>query len=142
MTDISGVDDPGVPTAALDHVALVVASLDRSTSFYTSLLGLERLERVILPGHTIQYLGSGTAVQVELIEYWEPADGVKGKADQRAIAMRHMAWNVTELARLEDLTAQLGGEVIARPVFVPELGFTSMLIHDPDGIEAELIQRA
>lgn len=141
MTKNRGVEGSLAQQVTLDHVALVVTSVESSSSFYTTLLGLEELERVTLSDHTIQYLGTGTAAKVELIEYTDSASKMVGEADQRAIAMRHLAWNVTDVASLEEWTTQQGGVVIARPVFVPELGFTSMLIRDPDGIEVELIQR-
>ena len=60
----------------LDHAALVVASLDRSTAFYSSLLGLEVRNRVELSDHTIQYLDSGTEVLLELMALISVEGGV------------------------------------------------------------------
>ncbi len=124
----------------LDHVALVVTSLDASTEFYTRLLGVERLNRVDLGDHHIQYLSSGTGVRIELIEY-VPGRAPGALSEPDAIAMRHLAWEVPDVAAAAAFAEATGGQVINPPTVVPALGFTSALIRDPDGIEVELLQR-
>lgn len=128
-------------TSRLDHVALVVTSLDSAMAFYSQLLGLEVLDRVDLGDHRIQYLSSGTHARMELIEYL-PGKAAGAPAEPDAIAMRHLAWQVEDLAGLLPRVSELGGTVLTGPNWIPSLGFHSALIRDRDGIEVELVQRA
>ena len=139
----------------LDHVALVVASLDRSAAFYSELLGLDILHQVRLSDHTLQYLASGTEVLLELIEYDEPwgavvGDGAWGAGArdawdagvQAARGAHHLAWNVADAAAVEAKVEALGGRVVATGRYVPELDFISLMAEDPDGFLVEVVQRS
>lgn len=140
----------------LDHVALVVASLDRSAAFYSELLGLDILHQVRLSDHTLQYLASGTEVLLELIEYDEPrgavvgeeprgavaGDGAWGAGVQAARGAHHLAWNVADAAAVEAKVEALGGRVVATGRYVPELDFISLMAEDPDGFLVEVVQRS
>ena len=137
----------------LDHVALVVASLDRSAAFYSELLGLDILHQVRLSDHTLQYLASGTEVLLELIEYDEPRGVVGDDAQgagardawdagvQAARGAHHLAWNVADAAAVEAKVEALGGRVVACGRYVPELDFISLMAQDPDGFLVEVVQR-
>lgn len=138
----------------LDHVALVVASLDRSAAFYSGLLGLDILHQVRLSDHTLQYLASGTEVALELIEYDKPRGdiagdkardpGVRDARDagvQEARGAHHLAWNVADAAAVEAKVEALGGRVVASGRYVPELDFISLMAEDPDGFLVEVVQR-
>ncbi len=148
----------------LDHVALVVASLDRSAAFYSELLGLDILHQVRLSDHTLQYLASGTEVLLELIEYDEPRGAVVGEEPRGAVAgdgawgagardawdagvqaargAHHLAWNVADAAAVEAKVEALGGRVVATGRYVPELDFISLMAEDPDGFLVEVVQRS
>lgn len=130
----------GSPATRLDHVALVVGSLERSTAFYTALFGLSPTGRVAMGDHRIAYLSSGTDVLLELIQY-DDSDATCTTAGPKTVALRHTAWNVSDITALPDRVARLGGVVVSQPTAVPALGFTSMLIRDADGIEVEIVQR-
>ena len=120
----------------LDHVALVVASLDRSAAFYSGLLGLDILHQVRLSDHTLQYLTSGTEVLLELIQYDEPRPHTTGEG------AHHLAWNVGDAAAVEAKVEALGGRLLASCRYVPELDFISMMAKDPDGFLVEVVQRS
>ncbi|MFT3944544.1 MAG: VOC family protein [Ancrocorticia sp.] len=149
----------------LDHVALVVASLDRSAAFYSQLLGLDILHQVRLADHTLQYLSSGSSVLLELIEYDEPRGAVGDDAGVRDVGVldvgvrdvgiqeardagvqqargdHHLAWNVADAAAVEAKVEALGGRVVATGRYVPELDFISLMAQDPDGFLVEIVQR-
>ena len=128
------------PSNHLDHAALVVDSLDRATSFYSRLLGLPVLERVTLPNHSIQYLAAGSDVRLELISYHEEVDAPQG----RRVGIpepHHLAWLVSDLEGHAPRVIALGGSIVSPPVFMPELGQTSLLIRDLDGFLIELVER-
>ena len=116
--------DASTRQVRMDHVALVVESLDR----------------VGMGDHRIQYLGSGTAVRLELIEFM-PSLEADATAGGRRIGMRHIAWEVSELAQVVARVESLGGSILTEATWVPRLGFHSALIRDTDGIEVELIHR-
>ena len=124
----------------LDHVALVVGSLDRATHFYSHLLDLEVLNRVRLSDHTIQYLSSRTGAPLELIAYDEGAAGQPLNPPSMP-ASHHLAWQVPDVEDLQHRVIELGGLVISAPVYMPELQQTSLLIRDPDGFLIELVER-
>ena len=141
MTSQPGPAAGGPPTRPhLDHVALVVDSLDRATDFYSHLLSLNVLNRVNLSDHTIQYLSSGTGPPLELIAYDDDADGQPVCAPTMP-ASHHLAWQVADVTHLQYRVIELGGTVISAPLFMPELQQTSVLIRDPDGFLVELVER-
>ena len=127
----------------LHHVALVVASLDRSRAFYTGLFGLVAEERIALSDHAIQYLTSGSSVRLELIEYQRSAVNTTENAAEKTTRKtdHHLAWQVPSVVALEPIVADLGGSVISAPNYMPELGFISMMTTDPDGFLVEVIER-
>lgn len=129
----------GEDAAVLDHAALVVTSVEWASAFYMAVLDLEVLGTVRLSDHTICYLSSGTGVRIELIEF---DDGRRptSVSDGKDIAPRHLAWSVRDLDRALSQVQVAGGNVHVGPVWVSELGFTSALIHDADGIESELVE--
>lgn len=124
----------------LDHAALVVASLDRSTAFYSALLGLDVRNRVELSDHTIQYLASGTEVLLELIAYQSGAAG-QPLSTPGLPAAHHLAWQVPDAGELLPRITALGGSIVSGPVFMPELQQTSVLFQDPDGFLIELVEK-
>lgn len=128
-----------VQPAILNHVALVVSSLDKTGYFYQRLFNLRMLNRVRMKDHCIQYLDSGTGARIELIQYDEVVPA-RILLDNHQCGFGHTAWQVNDVSSTTRLAEEIGGYIICSCVPVPELSFTSSLIRDPDGSIVELVQ--
>jgi len=141
MTEhVTGSTGDAPAPSQLDHAALVVASLDRATAFYSRLLDLTVLDRVPLSDHTIQYLAAGQGVRLELISYLEPVSAAAPRSPD-VPEPHHLAWRVADPAQYQQRALDLGAIGVSPPVCMPELGQTSLLIRDLDGYLVELVKR-
>ena len=127
--------------AGVNHVDLIVSSIERSLPFYRDLLaplGYRRVSEVEGErGETIWYLG-GAGVAVGLRE--AQADG---PVDRYRVGLHHLAFDAWSRAvvdeRAEWLTAQ-GAEIESGPEeygYVP--GYYAVFFRDPDGIKLEIV---
>jgi len=100
----------------IDHVAVVVRSIDEALPRYRELFGLEssdRVQPVAAQGVRICFLPTGPApaARLELIEPTEPESGVARFLDSRGEGLHHVCFETTslaqELARLEFAGAEL-----------------------------------
>lgn len=100
----------------IDHVAVVVRSIEESLPRYRGLFGLEPNSEVqVVPaqGVRICFLPSGPppAARLELIEPTDPESGVARFLAARGEGLHHVCFEATsvadELARLEDAGAEL-----------------------------------
>ncbi len=132
----------------VDHLDLVVSSLDDSLSFYLALLGPmgwtatgeiegERGERVV-------YLGrAGESGCVSLRGAQSPAHATP--YDRYAIGIHHLAFSATSREEVDERAAWLreqGATIESEP---REYGYTpgyyAVFLHDPDGIKLEIVHR-
>jgi predicted enzyme related to lactoylglutathione lyase len=121
----------------LNHVALVVDSLEEQTRFYTAAVGLTASRKVDMGNHVIQYLESGHQDLIELIEYHD------GRHQPHAFeqeARHHLAFSVSNIEQVAQQVVLLGGKVIASLVFAKQLGFYSIMVEDPEGFRVELVE--
>lgn len=132
----------------IDHVDLVVSSLDRSLAFYRGLLGplgwtfltKEEGER----GETIHYLwGPDWSGVLGLRE--RPSEAGGGEVDRYALGLHHLAFEapsrkaVDEAARwAEQQGAEIDGAAGERH-YTP--GYYAAFFFDPDGIKLEIVHR-
>lgn len=144
--------------AALDHVNVVVAEIERSVAFYSRLLGLAVIMDRVLDGPWFEALAGipgararcvildapGGGCRVELLRF-EAADGTPLPANSlpATIGLRHFALRVDDLdTALAVLAAEFGQE--AAPVEVPHHivrgGKRMAYVRDPDGAVVELAQ--
>ena len=100
----------------IDHVAVVVRSIDEALPRYRELFGLESsdgVQRVAAQGVRICFLPTGPApaARLELIEPTDPDSGVARFLDSRGEGLHHVCFETTslaqELARLESAGAEL-----------------------------------
>jgi glyoxylase I family protein len=131
---------------AIDHVDLVVSSLERSLPFYEGLL------------RPLGYVEAGDIVgeQEERVVYLSrhQTDGSVGLrqrhsgldvADRYSIGLHHLAFSVADRETVDKLAAwarEAGAEIESGP---REYGYTpgyyAVFIHDPDGIKLEFVHR-
>jgi catechol-2,3-dioxygenase len=121
----------GIPTK-LGHVALRVADLDRSVTFYRDVIGMTERGRI---QDRVAFLGIRADASHEIALFQLPADSPG--PDPNRVGMYHMAW---EMASFEDLE-QFHRRLVAHNVRI--VGYSdrqsNVMFLDPDGNELEAI---
>jgi glyoxylase I family protein len=133
---------------AIDHLDLVVSSLERSLSFYRRLLGPlgyvhegdiagERGERVV---YLSRHGGGGS---VSLRE--RQSDAHEAPYDRYAIGVHHIAFSASSRALVDERAAWARREGVHVESGPKEYGYTpgyyAVFLHDPDGIKLEIVSR-
>jgi catechol 2,3-dioxygenase-like lactoylglutathione lyase family enzyme len=141
---------------ALDHVGFSVSSLERSTAFYTALLGEEPLlckrwdveyvgEILGYPGNILDgafwRLPGGTIL--ELLEYVEPPPG-RVDMETNNVGNAHLCLVTDDMdadfERLRPVGAEFRSEAPVEVPWGPYRGGKACYLRDPDGISIELIE--
>jgi glyoxylase I family protein len=132
----------------VDHVDLVVSSIERSLPFYRGLLGplgwIGVVEQPGERGETIHYLwGPDLGGSLGLRE--RPSEADETPVDRYALGLHHLAFEapnrkaVDEAARwLRDHDAEIEGGPGERH-YTP--GYYAVFFYDPDGIKLEIVHR-
>ena len=133
---------------AIDHLDLVVGSLERGLDFYRGLLGPlgyvhegdiegERGERVV---YLSRHGGGGSLSLRE-----RQSDAHETPYDRYAIGIHHIAFAASSRAVVDDRAQwarQNGAEIESGP---QEYGYTpgyyAVFLHDPDGLKLEIVHR-
>ena len=120
-------------TMSVQHVDVVVSSIERSLPFYRDLLaplGFHRIGEVEGErGETIWYL-SGAASAVGLREAQTPSEG---PYDRYRVGLHHLAFEADWLRRQ-------GAEIESGPeeyAYLP--GYYAVFFYDPDGMKLEIV---
>jgi catechol 2,3-dioxygenase-like lactoylglutathione lyase family enzyme len=135
-----------VTLEAIDHVDLVVSSLERSLPFYEGLLRplgyVEVGDIVGEEGERVIYLSRHqTDGSIGLRQRHSGLD----VADRYAIGLHHLAFSAANREIVEEIAEWAGGagaEVESGPRkydYTP--GYYAVFIHDPDGIKLEFVHR-
>ncbi len=134
--------------SAIDHLDLVVTSLERSLAFYRGLLeplGYERLTEIEGErGERVLYIGrTGGMGSVSLREAQSDAHAVP--YDRYAIGLHHVAFSASSRVVVDERAAWLrdrGAQIESGP---EEYGYTpgyyAVFFWDPDGIKLEIVHR-
>jgi catechol 2,3-dioxygenase-like lactoylglutathione lyase family enzyme len=127
--------------AGVNHVDLVVSSIERSLPFYRDLLaplGYHRISEVEGErGETIWYLG-GPDVALGLREAQSD-----GPHDRYRVGLHHLAFEAWSRAVVDERAAWLAGqdaEIESGPEeygYMP--GYYAVFFYDPDGIKLEIV---
>jgi len=123
-----------MPIHRLNHAVLYVRDVERSTAFYTDVLGF-RVVSSFLGAAFLQAPDSTNDHDLGLFEIGAAAGA--SEAGRRTVGLYHLAWEVdtlAELARLADVLGTAGAMVGAS-----DHGTTkSLYAKDPDGLEFEV----
>jgi len=134
--------------SAIDHLDLVVTSLERSLEFYGGLLrplGYVRVSEIVGErGERVVYLGRvGGMGSVSLREAQSHAHAVP--YDRYAIGLHHLAFSASSRGTVDERAAWLrehGAEIESGPEeydYTP--GYYAVFFLDPDGLKLELVHR-
>ena len=121
------------PVTGFSHVQLLVSDVAVSESWYSLVLGLERLAFADDGTYVALRHRAGRIVLV-LSVAGDPESGLGGT--QR---LDHIAFSVPDGATLEAWASQLRELGVDHSGVVDELGKPSLVLTDPDGIQIELV---
>jgi glyoxylase I family protein len=134
----------------IDHLDLVVTSLERSLAFYRGLLeplGFTRTSEIVGErGERVVYIGrpSGRG-SISLREVQSDAHEVP--YDRYGIGLHHLAFAASSREQVDERAEWLrsrpqGTEIESGPEeydYTP--GYYALFLHDPDGIKLEIVHR-
>jgi glyoxylase I family protein len=128
---------------SVQHVDLVVSSIERSLPFYRDLLaplGFHRIGEVEGErGETIWYL-SGAASALGLREAQTPSEG---PYDRYRVGLHHLAFEARSRGAVNERAGWLrdqGAEIESGPeeyAYLP--GYYAVFFYDPDGMKLEIV---
>ena len=132
----------------IDHLDLVVTSLDASLAFYRGLLeplGYVRASEIAGErGERVVYLGRiGGMGSVSLREAQSDAHGVP--YDRYGVGLHHLAFSANSRSSVDERAAWLhaqGARLESEPQeydYTP--GYYAVFFYDPDGIKLEIVHR-
>jgi methylmalonyl-CoA/ethylmalonyl-CoA epimerase len=129
----------------VDHIGIVVRSLDEVIPFYRDHLGLplSRIEAVPAQAVRIAFLPVGES-EVELLEPTDPDGSVAGYLEKRGESMHHICFEVEDIeGALAELKAQ-GVRLIDEQPKVGSHGQKMAFIHPKSthGVLIELYERS
>ena len=127
--------------AGVQHIDLVVSSIERSLPFYRELLaplGYHRIQEMVGErGETIWYL-SGAVVAIGLREAQS-----EGAHDRYSVGVHHVAFEAWSRATVDDRAEWLrerGAEIESGPEeYGYQPGYYAVFFYDPDGIKLEIV---
>ena len=133
---------------AIDHLDLVVSSLERSLAFYGGLLEplgyVHRGEIAGERGERVVYLsrhGGGGSLSLRASQ----SDAHPSPYDRYAIGIHHIAFTASSRTRVDERAwwlRQQGAEIEGGPReydYTP--GYYAVFLHDPDGLKLEIVHR-
>ena len=118
------------------HTRMRVSDLDETIRFYTTVLGLEVIERKISPrGSQLAFLRVPNSDELIELTSFPPSGPVKVQED-----LVHLAFQVENLERAITALNQKGIKITDGPTKTSS-GSRFIFIDAPDGYEIELIER-
>ena len=119
MSEHLALNDAGLPAGMvkrIDHVAIVVRSIDEALGFYRDLLGIQpsAIKTIPTEGVRIAFLPSGgpQGSEIELVEPLDLTNGVARFLEKRGEGLHHICLEVSSIdAALAELKAR-GAQVL------------------------------
>jgi len=120
----------------VSFTTITVRDLEKSVKFYTEIIKLKEMRRFSpQKGITIVFLKDEENGRIELIEYEQgKMNGVSDLASKVSIG-----FSVDNIGDCIIMLEEINIEIIRGPIQTPD-GQKFLFIHDPDGVEIELIQ--
>ncbi len=133
----------GRGTELFSHTSIRTSNIDRSISFYVSLLGLKLVNRREIPQNNaeIAFLQNpeGVGAILELTFYRKQQKFVQADYEERIFD--HIAFDVRNLEKTVSQMRKEGVTITDEPFKLGPTGPLIAFIEDPDGTLIELIER-
>jgi methylmalonyl-CoA epimerase len=131
----------------IDHVAIVVHSIETALGFYRDMLGIKPTDVIDFPTEGIRIaflpLGGPGGSAIELIEPTDPTSGVARFLENRGEGLHHVCLEVLDVdAALTELRAQGAAVLDASPRQTAEGRGIFLHPKGTGGVLLELVQRA
>lgn len=147
---------PRMPLQSWSHVGVCCSDLERSTRFYTEVLGFRQLFTVELgsevaatmevEGRFLSRMLARDELRLELLQWVEPEPATGGtRQPMTRPGLTHLAFRVDSVDELWEVAARAGGaahpETLSRLLGAGEGGRDAELVYlsDPDGTRIELM---
>jgi glyoxylase I family protein len=132
---------------ALDHLDLVVTSLERSLPFYQELLGLTEASEIVGErGEKVVYIsrpGEEPAGNFSIGLREKQSDAHATPYDRYGVGVHHVAFEVESREAVDERAAWLraqGAEIESGPEeYDYSEGYYAVFFYDPDGLKLELM---
>jgi len=145
MTDLPHL--PAGMIQRIDHVAIVVRSIDDALGFYRDLLGIQpsAIQTVLTEGVRIAFLpcGGPNGSEIELVEPIDASTGVARFLEKRGEGVHHICLEVSNIdTALADLKAR--GALVLDDTPRPTAEGRGIFLHPKGthGVLLELVERA
>lgn len=130
-------DTTRVTTKGIHHFGLTVFDLEKTTDFFTRLLGWNEVKRD--PSYPAVFVSDGTI----MITLWAlKLDDVNRFDKNRNVGLHHLALEIESMAALTALYEKLNAEDLEiefSPESLRESSTTHMMVFEPGGIRIEFI---
>lgn len=139
----------------LTHVGLCVRDIDKSTDFYCTALGFEKIGGMHVDDAASARLLDVDGLELELVYLQRDgfrlellgyaAPGTTGDTEPRAmnaLGFTHLSFRVDDVDALTEAVVEHGGHLLGERSVVFDGGNRGLMLTDPDGNLLELIERA
>jgi catechol 2,3-dioxygenase-like lactoylglutathione lyase family enzyme len=124
----------------IDHITINVKDLEKTFSFYESILGLQRLDFTMDLGFgVIYYMELPGGTKLELINYRTDEHSLYTKDTDLGI-YRHVAFTVDSLDEIKERCMKWGAKINLEKDYNKFLNCYVMLVADPNGVEVEFVE--
>lgn len=124
----------------VSHVGLSVTDLDRSTAWYTDVLGLQVLMPTDVPGlKRVLLVHPGSGLMVGLGQHGEATGAA---FDERATGLDHLSLAVGSRDELAEWERRLADKGVSYTPIQDEFYGSVLVFRDPDNIQLELFAMA
>jgi lactoylglutathione lyase len=123
----------------VDHITINAKDIEQSLFFYKDILGFQPKPTKDFKDHRYYFFEIPGGVTLDIGEYdfdesySEDSITAKGR-------MRHLAFEVEDILEFEKRINESGYSFFAPIEYRETLGFSSGLVHGPNGIELEFLQ--
>jgi catechol 2,3-dioxygenase-like lactoylglutathione lyase family enzyme len=119
----------------LNHIGIKCSDIQASLTFYTEVMGLEKIYEVEVLGKPCIFVGNGT-VQIELEA---SVVSIASPTEPPACGLTHFAFHVTGIEAVADELKSRGAPFLFPPFAIRPTRKTAM-IKAPDGVLIQLIE--